>query len=72
MQATYTIASQPRILRDAPQPLQDLFRDSHAVFRMRVHKLGKISSPLTIEDSEALRIMLETLIQTKRTLQDQA
>jgi hypothetical protein len=72
MPGIYTLTQRPLVLRDAPQPLHDLFRDSHAVFRMRVHKLGKISSPLTLEDSEALRIMLETLIQTKRTLQDQA
>lgn len=49
--------------------LADLFHDSHTIFKIRIQKLGNIAHVTTDEDSEILRIMLDTLISTKKHLQ---
>ena len=67
------ISSRVMVLRDkARQPksqLANLFEDSHTLFRMRVHKLGSLSSPTTADEATGLRVMLEALIATKDMLQ---
>ena len=61
------------MLRDqSPTPkenLKYLFKDSHIIFRMRVEKLGTLSKTTTKDEAQSLRVMLETLIQTKGILQ---
>ena len=64
----YNLKSNFYILNDAPARLMNLFQDSHALFRMRVQKLGNVSNITNDEESEALRIMLEVLIKTKKQL----
>jgi len=54
---------------DPQQNLKCLFQDSHSIFRMRVQKLGTLSKTTTKDEAQSLRVMLETLIQTKGLLQ---
>ncbi len=59
------------IIRDKPiahNPLELLFKDSHAIFKMRVQQLGNDRKKITDEESETLRIMLEALISAKKQL----
>jgi hypothetical protein len=72
--SSYCIHPRFLTLRDKPRdktPLLSLFQDSHTLFRIRVQKLGSLSKITTREESDALRIMLEALIVTKETLQNQ-
>jgi hypothetical protein len=71
---TYSLKPTYFLIHDCPQPevtLKTLFQDSHTLFRMRVQKLGSISKRTTPEETNALRIMLEALIETKQQLQNQ-
>ena len=67
------LSSPALVLRDqksySEENLKYLFQDSHTIFRMRVQKLGVLSKTTTDDEARSLRIMLETLIQTKGLLQ---
>ena len=67
------VSSPTLVLRDqksySKESLKYLFQDSHTIFRMRVQKLGTLSKTTTDDEARSLRIMLETLIQTKGLLQ---
>lgn len=56
-------------LRQNEQGLDHLFRDSHAMFKIRIQHLGNKTCITTDEESETLRIMLEALISAKQQLQ---
>lgn len=67
----YTIASSFLIVHDKPRvasELETLFVDSHTMFKIRFEKLKNIGIPTTTEESETLRIMLDTLILAKQQL----
>jgi hypothetical protein len=67
---TFFIKDAPRDISQYPEStLETLFRDSLAMFKIRVHHLGNHRRSITDADSEALRIMLETLITAKKELQ---
>lgn len=62
------------VLRDkgvySPAPtLEQLFRDSHTMFKLRVQHLGNKSIQTSDAESETLRLMLEVLISAKKQLQ---
>ena len=67
----YQITS-PRfwIIRDtATQSLEQMFTDSHSLFKLRIQHLGNKSVPTSEAESETLRIMLEALISAKKHIQ---
>ncbi len=69
----YQITS-PRfwVIRDTSTPsLEQMFTDSHSLFKLRIQHLGNKSLPTSEAESETLRIMLETLISAKKRLQQQ-
>lgn len=69
----YTISPRSFFIHDRPRstasPLNSLFQDSHAMFKLRIQHLGSMTHVTTEEDSETLRLMLETLIAAKRHIQ---
>ena len=68
---TYTLSPKFLVIHDRPKsvPLDTLFQDSHAMFKLRVQHLGNISHVTTDDDSVTLRIMLEALIAAKKQIQ---
>lgn len=50
--------------------LEQLFKDSHTLFKLRVQHLGNKSVQTSEAESETLRVMLEVLISAKKQLQN--
>lgn len=50
--------------------LEQLFKDSHTLFKLRVQHLGNKSVQTSDAESETLRVMLEALIYAKKQLQN--
>lgn len=75
--AMYYQRTLPRflVLRDrgahpSTTSLEQLFRDSHTMFKLRVQHLGNKSVQTSDAESETLRLMLEVLISAKKQLQN--
>ncbi len=72
MNTLYTMKHPYFLIRDKVPPLLDLenlFHESYEMFSFRMQKLGNTSMITTKEDSDVLRLMLETLIEAKKKLQ---
>lgn len=61
------------MIADRPKAnvLGSLFQDSHEMFTMRIQHLGNTAMVTSDEESETLRLMLDTLIWAKKSLQSQ-
>ena len=68
----YTISHAQSFVRDIPQDpkegLTKLFRNAHAIYKMRIANLGNMSQSLNHNDEDALRTGLEILITAKKEL----
>lgn len=49
--------------------LEQLFTDSHTLFKLRVQHLGNKTIHTSVAESETLRVMLEALISAKMHIQ---
>lgn len=70
--SSYTIKHNYFLVHDHPQQdplvLEALFKDAYLLFKMRIEKLGNVHQLTTREESEIMRIMLESLITAKNQI----
>lgn len=67
---TYTLIPKYSVLRDdGDTELQKYFKDAYALYLVRTHQLGNMAHHTDEKESDALKVMLDTLLIAKERIQ---